>query len=123
MYIHSNLHLIFWLKPDYNKGPSNLCDVNPEDANLDTPNCLMANHSFTSSFIDPFSVGDLDDASMSWSTSTVWGFFPFIDGGRSGSFITSPTHAASYHQSKELGVVPLKDVKGDDYLSDLSILL
>jgi hypothetical protein len=83
------------LKLEFSKGSSKLCDVNLENVDLDTPNCLMAKLSLASSSIDALGVGDLDEASM-----------PRF------------SHAASYHQSGELGAIPLEDVDGEDYLLD-----
>ena len=117
MYIHSNLCLISRSKANYSEGPSKLWDVNPEDADLDTPDCLMADLSLARS-ADPFVIGDLDEASMPRSGSSVPSSSFSIVGGQSGSCMTSSSHVASYHRSRELCVVPLEDVQGDDYLSD-----
>lgn len=117
VYIHSNLRLISRSKADYSEGPSKLWDVNPEDADLDTPDCLMANLSLASS-ADPFVMGDLD-APMPRSGSSVPSSSSIV-GGQSGSRMASSSRAsgAAYHQSRELDDVPLEDVQGDDYLSD-----
>ena len=92
--------------------------MHPEDVDLDAPDCLMANLFLVSSSIDPFGAGDLDDALMPRSSSAVGGSFASVVCGHSGSFVASSACAASYHQSGELGAVPLEDVEGDDYLSD-----
>ena len=42
----------------------------------------------------------------------------FVVGGQSSSRMASTPHAASYHQSGDLGAIPLEDVEGDDYPSD-----
>ena len=91
--------------------------MNPEDADLDTPDCLMANLSLASS-ADPFVIGDLDEAPMPRSGSSVPTSSFSIVGGQSGSRMASSSRAgeASYHQSGELDDVPLEDVQGDDYL-------
>jgi hypothetical protein len=119
VYIHSNLHLISRSRPNYNEGPSKLWDVNPEDADLDTPECLMANLSLASP-LDPFVVGYLDEASMPRSSSVIAGSSTSVVGGKFGStsHVASSSHATSYRQCGELGVVPLEDVEEDDYLSD-----
>jgi hypothetical protein len=77
VYIHSNLRLISRSKPNYNEGPSKLWDVNPEDADLDTPECLLANLSLASPLY-PSVVGDLDEASMPRSSSVIAGSFASI---------------------------------------------
>jgi hypothetical protein len=119
VYIHSNLRLISRSRPNYNEGPSKLWDVNPEDADLDTPECLMANLSLASP-LDPFVVGDLDEASMPRSSSVIAGSSASVVGGKFGSTsrATSSSHVASYRQCGDLGVVPLEDVEDPDYLSD-----
>ena len=91
--------------------------MNPEDADLDTPECLMANLSLDDSTY-PFVVGDLDEAPMPRTISTVPRSFYSVIGGKSSSRMASSPDSASYHQSGNLGVVPLEDVEGDDYLSD-----
>ena len=119
MYFHSNICLISRAKTDYSKGSWKLWDVNPKDAYLDTPECLMANLSLAYS-TDPFVVGDLDEeeAPMPSTSSTVPGSSSFVVGGKSSSRMASSPHSASYHQSGNLGVVPLEDVEGDDYPLD-----
>jgi hypothetical protein len=94
--------------------------VNLKDADLDTPECLMANLSLASYSLDPFTIGDLDEASMPRSDSAIAGSFAFVVGGKSGSTscIESFGRAASYHQYGELGFVPLEDMEDDHYLSD-----
>jgi hypothetical protein len=57
VYIHSNLRLISRSKPNYKEGPLKLWDVNLEDADLDTLECLMANLSLASFSLDPFVLG------------------------------------------------------------------
>ena len=90
--------------------------MNPEDADLDTPECLMANLSLASA-ADPFVIGELDEAPMPRSGSSVPSSSFSVVGGQTGA---SSSHGgeASYHQSGELDDVPLEDVQGDDYLSE-----
>ena len=98
MYIHSNLRLISRAKTDYSEGPWKLWDVNPEDADLDTPECLMANLSLADS-TNPFVVGDLDEveAPMPRTSSTMPGSSSSVVGGQGSSCMTSSPHGASYH--------------------------
>ena len=83
-YIHSNLCLISRSKPYYREVPWKLWDVNNDEADSDTPDCLMANLSLVD-FTDPFVIGDLDEAPMPRNTSTVSGSSYSIVGGWSGS--------------------------------------
>ena len=95
-----------------------LWDANPKDADLDTPECLMANLSLADS-TDPFVVGDLDEAEapMPRTSSTVPGSSSSVVGGQSSSHMASTPHATSYHRSGDLRAVPLEDVEGADYPS------
>ena len=72
--------------------------MNHEDADLDTPECLMANLSLDD-YTNPFVVGDLDEAEahMPKTSSTVPGSSSSIVGGKSSSRMASSPHAASYH--------------------------
>ena len=119
MHIHSNLYLVSRLKPNY-EGPSKLWDVNPEDVDLDTPECLMANLSLASPSLEPFSIEDLDEASMPRSSSVIAGSSVSVVGGKLGStsHATSSSRAASYRQCGDSGGVPLEDVEDPDYVSD-----
>ena len=92
--------------------------MNSEDTDLDASYCLMANLFLASSSIYPFGVGDLEDVAMPRYSSIVACSSTSVVGWKSGNFITYFACVASYHQSRELGVVPLEDVEGDDYLLD-----
>ena len=88
--------------------------MNPEDADLDTPDCLMANLSLVDSK-DPFVIGNLDEAEspMPWTSSTIPDSSSVV-GGKSGGRMASSSRVASYHQSGELGDVPLEDMEEND---------